>query len=98
MLNCLDQSHVMLYYTCNITWRGNMSRGPSGRVVIEIDPTIKQRLYIALINKNMTLKDWFLDNISLFIRETEQPSLFLDSHNNKLSMTDEGIQDELYSK
>jgi len=75
-----------------------MSRGPSGRVVIEIDPTIKQRLYIALINKNMTLKDWFLDNISLFIRETEQPSLFLDSHNNKLSMTDEGIQDELYSK
>ena len=36
-----------------------MSRGPSGRIVVEIDPALKKRLHAALTLDGTTLKDWF---------------------------------------
>lgn len=54
-----------------------MSRGNSGRIVIEVDPSIKDNLYIALAKRKLTLKDWFLLQCSQFLYETtSQPSLF----------------------
>lgn len=37
-----------------------MAIGKSHRIVIEVEPDIKQQIYEALSTKGMTLKDWFL--------------------------------------
>ena len=39
-----------------------MARGSSGRIIIEIDPDFKKKLYDVLQKENLTLKDWFLNN------------------------------------
>ena len=56
-----------------------MSRGNSGRIVIEIDPQIKDQLYAALAMNKLTLKDWFLSRCNSYLTEAIQPSLFSDS-------------------
>jgi hypothetical protein len=53
-----------------------MARGSSGRIVLEIDPSTKDRLYLALAKRKLTLKDWFLNQCSVYIQEADQPSLF----------------------
>jgi hypothetical protein len=53
-----------------------MSRGNSGRIVLEIDPSVKDDLYIALAKRKLTLKDWFLIQCEQFINDTNQPYLF----------------------
>jgi len=55
-----------------------MSRGYSGRIVLEIDPETKDNLYIALARKKLTLKDWFLSECFRFINESTNPSLFAE--------------------
>jgi len=52
-----------------------MSKGDSGRIVIEIDPNLKRKLYSALARDNSTMKDWFLGAATSYIAEHEQPSL-----------------------
>jgi hypothetical protein len=52
-----------------------MPKGESGRVVIEIEPALKRRLYSALAIDNSTLKQWFVDAAQLYVAEHEQPSL-----------------------
>jgi hypothetical protein len=52
-----------------------MSKGESGRVVIEVDPTLKRRLYSALAMENSTLKQWFVDAAKQYVAEHEQPNL-----------------------
>ena len=37
-----------------------MSKGDSGRIVIEIEPDLKRRLYSKLAMDGSTLKDWFI--------------------------------------
>ena len=53
-----------------------MSRGRSGRIVLEIDTETKDLLYIALAKKKLTLKDWFLSQCKIYISEINQPELF----------------------
>jgi len=53
-----------------------MSRGNSGRIVLEVDTSIKDALYIALAKQKLTLKEWFLVQCKQFIYDTNQPSLF----------------------
>jgi hypothetical protein len=52
-----------------------MSKGESGRVVIEIEPALKRRLYSALAIDNSTLKQWFIDSATQYVAEHDQPSL-----------------------
>lgn len=40
-----------------------MAIGSSHRIVIEVDPHIKQQIYAALSARGMTLKDWFLEQV-----------------------------------
>ncbi len=54
----------------------SMPRGESGRIVIEIEPEMKRRLYAALALSGSTLKDWFIKNAANFCDESTQPSLF----------------------
>lgn len=37
-----------------------MAKGSSGRIVIEVEVELKNRLYSALSAQGMTLKDWFI--------------------------------------
>ena len=53
-----------------------MPRGESGRIVVEIPPADKRRLYEALDEKGLTLKEWFLEQLRAYLAEHVQPSLF----------------------
>lgn len=44
-----------------------MSRSPSGRVVIEIDPRKKQKLHALLALQGITLKSWFLEQLDEYV-------------------------------
>jgi hypothetical protein len=53
-----------------------MSVGKSGRIVLEVDPELKQRLYSALALEQKTLKEWFILTANEHIRSRQQPSIF----------------------
>jgi len=53
-----------------------VARGESGRIVLEIDPSQKDDLYFALTKDGLTLKDWFLQQASQYLRDRSQLSLF----------------------
>ena len=44
-----------------------MARGQSGRIVLEVEPGLKNELYSAISKKGMTLKDWFIDTAEQYI-------------------------------
>lgn len=44
-----------------------MSIGNSGRIVIEVNPALKRELYSGLARDGMTLKDWFLQEVSAYL-------------------------------
>ena len=54
-----------------------MAKGTSGRIVIEIDPDLKQELYDALDKEGLKLKQWFLKNAEDYLRDRSQLSLLL---------------------
>lgn len=53
-----------------------MAKGPSGRVVLEIEPSLKRRLYAALAMDESTLKSWFIGAAEEYVRAQQQPPLF----------------------
>lgn len=55
-----------------------MPAGKSNRIVIEIDPEVKQQIYSALQAKGMTLKGWFLDQVQEKLSITSEQN---DNHN-----------------
>ncbi len=58
-----------------------MAKGNSGRIVIEIDPVLKQDLYSVLEDEGLNLKQWFLGNVDEYLRNKIQSSLPLFSAN-----------------
>ncbi len=50
-----------------------MSRGPSGRIVVEIDPNVKARLYERLEADGATFKTWLLVQIDRFLAGPDAP-------------------------
>lgn len=56
-----------------------MSRGPSGRIVVEIEPNLKRGLYAELARNGLTLKDWLIRQAQTYISESQQPTLFQGS-------------------
>ena len=59
-----------------------MSIGTSGRIVIEIEPDLKQELHAALRKEGLNLKTWFLENAEEFLAEKGQMKLaFSDLEN-----------------
>lgn len=71
----------------------NMPRGPSGRVVIEMDPEMKRRLHAALVSEGTTLKDWFIHRAEEYLQYRNQPGLpgleYQESNNKGLRMVAE---------
>ena len=62
-----------------------MARGESGRIVIEVDPVLKRRLYASLAAEGSTLKDWFIENVERYVDESAQPSLFSPENTRNVS-------------
>lgn len=54
-----------------------MAIGRSGRLVIEIDPELKQELYASLEEDGVSLKQWFLDRVQERLKDRGQLSLDL---------------------
>ena len=52
-----------------------MAKGNSGRLVIEIDPLMKQELYAALGQKGLNMKEWFLMNAKVYLRKNNLNSV-----------------------
>ena len=56
-----------------------MARGKSGRIVVEVDPETKNRLYSNLALTGSTLKEWFSIVAEDYCSNTPNPSLFAKS-------------------
>ena len=54
-----------------------MSIGTSGRIVIEVDPELKQELHTTLRSEGTNLKAWFLAQADTFLAEKGQLRLVL---------------------
>lgn len=53
-----------------------MSVGPSGRIVVEVEPELKRELHSALVKNGQTLKDWFVKRAEEYLREGQQLNFF----------------------
>ena len=51
-----------------------MPKGESGRIVVEIDPSLKRKLYSVLAMESLTLKDWFIKEANQYVEDRTQPS------------------------
>ena len=64
-----------------------MPVGNSGRIVIEMDPELKQELYRSLANDKLSLKEWFLENVDLYLSDKTQLPLEFSENKNKEAST-----------
>jgi hypothetical protein len=53
-----------------------MAIGSSGRIVVEVEPELKRRLYAALALDQRNLKDWFIAVAEEYIASRQQNELF----------------------
>lgn len=58
-----------------------MPRSSSGRILIEVEPELKNDLYDALKGQNLTVKDWFIGQAQEAVSAHIQPSLFVEESN-----------------
>jgi len=58
-----------------------MPVGKSGRIVIEIDPSLKQELYHSLGKDDSNLKQWFLEQVDGYLSGRSQMPINLCSEN-----------------
>lgn len=49
-----------------------MSIGSSGRIVIELEPSLKRQIYSALAKDGLTLKEWFVREAETYIKTTSK--------------------------
>lgn len=54
-----------------------MAVGPSGRIVIEVDPDLKRELYSCLSSDQLSLRQWFLESARQYLATRGQLSLDL---------------------
>lgn len=79
-------SDINLYvpYVMCVILHTQMPIGDSGRIVLEIEPLLKRRLYSALALEQMTLKDWFIEQAEQYVHAQQQPRLFGTATKNTL--------------
>jgi hypothetical protein len=56
-----------------------MARGASGRIVLEIEPKVKEEIYQALEKEDLTLKEWFLKTATSLIKTQGQMPLYSEA-------------------
>tara|TARA_B110000503_G_C6995127_1_gene349078 strand:+ start:325 stop:528 length:204 start_codon:yes stop_codon:yes gene_type:complete len=63
-----------------------MPVGKSGRIVIEIDPELKQELYQSLGKDESNLKGWFLEQVNGYLSgKSQMPIQFPSKSSHDLS-------------
>lgn len=67
----------MTHITCRERKAQIMSIGNSGRIVIEVDPTLKRELHAALLMEGQTMKDWFVKQAEDFVESRQLPLKFV---------------------
>ncbi|MCB9741546.1 MAG: hypothetical protein H6740_02960 [Alphaproteobacteria bacterium] len=45
----------------------------SGRVVVDIDPTLKLRLHAALVADGLTMKEWVIGQAEAYLEQRTRP-------------------------
>ncbi len=50
-----------------------MTKGQSGRLVIEVEPAFKRKLYSALASEGLTLKAWFVEEAKTYLDTRDSP-------------------------
>ena len=60
------------------------------RIVIEIDPDLKQNLYEALGEEGISLKQWFLERVDGYLTGRVQLELLLEGANDTFSGKERG--------
>jgi len=61
-----------------------VAKGSSGRLVIEIDPSVKKELYERLGEKGLNMREWFLINANAYLKKNKQSSLLIDTAHQKV--------------
>jgi len=61
-----------------------VAKGSSGRLVIEIDPSIKKELYERLGEKGLNMREWFLINANAYLKQNKKSSLLIDKVSQKV--------------
>tara|TARA_B110000902_G_scaffold227470_1_gene266822 strand:+ start:512 stop:703 length:192 start_codon:yes stop_codon:yes gene_type:complete len=61
-----------------------VAKGSSGRLVIEIDPSIKKELYEKLGEKGLNMREWFLINANAYLKQNKQSALLIDIAHQKV--------------
>ena len=46
-----------------------MAKSDSGRIVAELEPSLKRKLYSALAMENKTLKEWIIERAELYLSD-----------------------------
>ena len=49
-----------------------MARGQSGRIVLEIDPSLKRAVHARLAADGITMKSWFLEQVEELLNSRQQ--------------------------
>lgn len=62
-----------------------MAQGPSGRIVIEVDPELKQKLYSALKKDGLRMRDWFLGQVVDFLENPKSSKIQLVVDNEEVT-------------
>ena len=57
----------------------HMARGPSGKLVIEVDPSLKDALHARLAAEKRTMKEWFIDCAKEYLRGQQQLPLLTNA-------------------
>ncbi|MDT3279659.1 hypothetical protein [Shewanella scandinavica] len=60
-----------------------MSIGKSGRVVLQIDPSLKKQLYGELAIRGLTLKEWFLLSASELLKNHDVKAQSITNEENE---------------
>jgi hypothetical protein len=49
-----------------------VARGKSGRVVVDVDPAMKARMYVVLAEQGLTMRDWFVQRAQAFVERPKE--------------------------
>ncbi|SKA70900.1 hypothetical protein [Desulfobaculum bizertense] len=49
-----------------------MAKGSSGRIVIEVDPCLKKKIYAKLALEGKNLKQWFVEQAEGYVLEPHE--------------------------
>lgn len=60
-----------------------MSIGKSGRIVVDMEPSLKRELHLVLRREGTNLKSWFLEKVDEFLAEKSQKPLPFDNNDSR---------------